>query len=236
MRFPSPRSNSVEDLRSAFQEMARIVESHVGKVTQATAVQQGSLLSAGSGGGGALPIVPGERGRSGDTGATSTIAIGSVTGGTGPSVVDVGTPYAAILDFVLPVGPTGVTGATGPSGSSAVTMVMLGNTFATNRAFRLVSGLAQPVYSTDAAMPDVDGIILESGVTGATVPAAMVVGSLYTTPLNLPAGSPLFLGQDGNPTATEPSSGAGDVWAVGTMRQDDSTHFIFTPTIPIKLA
>ena len=123
-------------------------------------------------------------------------------------------------------------GGTPPAPSITVT---LGDTFATNQAFKLVSGLAQPIYSTDSDPPYVDGLTLESGIASAVVVAAMLNGNRYMTPLALPAGTPLYLGQDGKPTATQPSLIAGDVWYVSTMRQDDSTHFMFAPTEPIKL-
>jgi len=118
---------------------------------------------------------------------------------------------------------------------STTTTVTLGDTFSTNQAFKLVAGLAQPIYSIDSPAPYVDGITLESGIASAIIAAAMADGTRYTTPLALPAGSPLYLGQDGKPTATQPSLGAGDVWYISTMRQDDSTHFMFSPTEPIRL-
>lgn len=124
----------------------------------------------------------------------------------------------------------------GGGGWSPVLSVTLGATFATNQAFKLVGGVALPVTSLDASQPNVDGVTLESGVATNVVPCAMISQNLYTTPLALPPGSPLFLGQDGKPTATEPLSSAGDVWSVSMLRQDDSTHFIFAPTTPIKLA
>ena len=117
-----------------------------------------------------------------------------------------------------------------------ITNITLGATFATNQAFKLISGIAMPIYSTDNDMPTVDGITLESGINGAIVPVAMVAGGAYTTPLNLPAGRFLFLGQDGKPTATIPSVIAGDVWSIPTMEQVDSTHFILLARIPLQLA
>ena len=111
-----------------------------------------------------------------------------------------------------------------------------GNTFATNQPFKLLLDVAQHVTSLDGSYPYVDGITLESGTVGDTRPTAMVPGVIYTTPLALPAGTTLYLGQDGRLTATEPSSLAGDVWYLILVRVEDSTHFIFTPETPIKLA
>jgi hypothetical protein len=119
---------------------------------------------------------------------------------------------------------------------SNISSVTLGDTFATNQAFYLVSGVALPVTSVDITIPLVDGITLESGAPGVSVPAAMVHGERYETPLALPPGSPLFLGQTGSPASLEPSSALGDIWSVGLLHQDDSTHFVFCPTTPIKLA
>jgi hypothetical protein len=123
-----------------------------------------------------------------------------------------------------------------PPGSSVTSMVELGGTFATNQAFKLIAGLAQPVTSLDADRPSVDGIVLESGHLHNVVSAAMLAGNTYTTPLVLPSGTDLFLGQDGKPTATVPSIGAGDVWSVRTIRREDATHFLFVPTKCDKLA
>ena len=60
---------------------------------------------------------PGPIGLKGDTGTTSTISIGSVSISTSTAtVVNVGTQYAAIFDFVLKQGPQGAIGPTGPQG------------------------------------------------------------------------------------------------------------------------
>ena len=236
--FPVPPDNSVESLRIAFQQLAQSTEKHVGTVTSTTtsSVSGSAASSAGS------------AGVQGTKGTAATIEVGTVTTGlpgTSAAVSNSGTDYAAVFDFTIPqgfTGATGTTGATGPEGpmgpsGGSSPLVTLGATFATNQAFRLVSGIAQPIYSTDTDAPWVDGLVLESGITGTTsVAAAMVDGMLYPTPLALPTGSPLFLGQDGKPTATEPSSLAGDVWSVATVRQVDAMDFIFSPTIPIKLA
>ena len=66
--------------------------------------------------------IVGEKGEKGDKGDTSTISVGNVSEGTTPSVTNVGTPTAAIFDFVIPKGaqgpqgnPTIVNGKTGSS-------------------------------------------------------------------------------------------------------------------------
>lgn len=52
---------------------------------------------------------------------SGTITIGNVTSGSTPSVTNVGTNTAAILDFVLVPGATGATGAQGPQGVKGAT-------------------------------------------------------------------------------------------------------------------
>ncbi len=126
----------------------------------------------------------------------------------------------------------------GGSGWSPIISVTLGATFATNQAFKLVGGVALPVYSTDVSLPQVDGVILESGSAPEVVPAAMILNNAYTTPLALPGsdGSDLYLGQDGKLTATIPTIGAGDAWWVPVARRNTSLSLIFDPANPIKLA
>lgn len=138
----------------------------------------------------------------------------------------------------LGVAPLGVDGKVPEEflPTSTLATVTLGATFATNQAFRFVDGLAQPVTSLDANMPLIDGITLESGVASSSVPVAMVVGALYSTPLAIPDAPILFLGQDGRPTLTPPTSLAGDVWYVAVMRRFDSGHFVYAPSFPILLS
>jgi hypothetical protein len=161
--------------------------------------------------------------------------IGVKYGGTGSDLSLTGGP-GKVVTQTYPGAPLTVVDIGTIAGWSPEVPVVLNATFATNQAFRLVAGRAHPVTSLDVLQPDVDGITLESGVAGNTVTAAMISNNPYITPLSLPTGSPLFLGQDGKPTAVEPSSAAGDVWSVATMRQIDLHNFIFAPTTPIKLA
>ena len=61
-------------------------------------------------------------GYTGSTGTAATIAVGLVTVSTSTaSVTNVGTPYAAIFDFVLQRGPIGYTGSTGTQGLTGYT-------------------------------------------------------------------------------------------------------------------
>jgi hypothetical protein len=74
-------------------------------------------------------LIPGNTGSQGPTGATSTLAVGTVTSvansGTA-AVTNVGSSTAGTFDFVLrdgPTGPQGNTGPTGPQGSAATVTV-----------------------------------------------------------------------------------------------------------------
>ena len=58
----------------------------------------------------------GATGIKGETGATPSISIGSVTSGSTPSVTRTGTDENPVLNFVLQPGPTGATGQTGATG------------------------------------------------------------------------------------------------------------------------
>ena len=61
-------------------------------------------------------------GYTGSTGTAATVAVGLVTISTSTaSVTNVGTPYAAIFDFVLQRGPIGYTGSTGTQGLTGYT-------------------------------------------------------------------------------------------------------------------
>ena len=123
-------------------------------------------------------------------------------------------------------------------GGPVAVSVELGAAFATNQPYQIIAGLAQPILSTSASFPFVDGITLESGVATQVVPVANGETAIYTTPLALPGsdGDMLYLSQTGTLTATIPSSAAGDVWSVPLARRVSSTSFVYTPQIPIKLA
>lgn len=75
LKFPVPADNSLESLRVAFEQMAKIVASHVATKIQAAA--PGAAAAAGGGGGLALGSgTAGGQGQKGETGAT---------GATGPA-------------------------------------------------------------------------------------------------------------------------------------------------------
>jgi hypothetical protein len=126
---------------------------------------------------------------------------------------------------------------TSGGGPTTIT-VELGATFATNQPYQIVSGIAQPVTSTSASFPFVDGITLESGASTQIVPVANGETAIYPTLLALPGsdGAMLYLSQTGVLTATVPSSAAGDVWAAPLVRRVTSTTFVYAPQTPIKLA
>lgn len=71
-------------------------------------------------------VVNNSRGRKGDPGGTSTVSVGTVsTGAPGSSatVVNVGTPSAATLNFSIPRGNPGLNGSNGTNGSAATVAV-----------------------------------------------------------------------------------------------------------------
>lgn len=119
-----------------------------------------------------------------------------------------------------------------------VAPVTYGEDFAANECFRIQDGTARKVRSTDAVAPWVDGIILQSGSSGATYPAATLVQQVYTSLLQLPAAPNrvLFLGQDGKLTATVPTKAAGDVWLTRAARRNGDTSFTLAPSTPCRLA
>ena len=90
---PSPPDNSVQSIRTAFQQLAQAVEGHVTVKTQQVFNAAVSSASAGASVG-----VQGVQGKQGDTGPTGPIG---PTGATGPIGL---------------TGATGATGSTGPAG------------------------------------------------------------------------------------------------------------------------
>ena len=162
----------------------------------------------------------------------ATITVGTITtlpAGSPATVTNSGTSAAAIFDFGIPQGIPGTSG---------VDTVVLGDTFATNQPFQIISGVAQKINSLSASFPYVDGITLESGVVTNVVNVADGSTIIYTTPLALPGsdGDTLYLGQTGLLTNTVPSSGAGDVWFVPLARRVTSITFVYDPQTPIELA
>jgi hypothetical protein len=122
----------------------------------------------------------------------------------------------------------------GTSGSS----VTYGEDFAANECFRIQDGVARKVLSTDGLAPWVDGVTLQSGSSGSSYPAALIVQQSYTSLLTLPAAPNrvLFLGQNGKLTPTPPTRAAGDAWLVRVARRAGDTQFIFAPGTPCRLA
>jgi len=155
-------------------------------------------------------------------------------GGSGADLSATGGPGMVVKQSTV-----GEAFSVGPVESSEIiTPVTLGDTFATNQPFTIVSGLAQHATAVDSSLPQIDGVTLESGVSGARVPAAMNMNQLYQTPLTLPGsdGDDLFLGKDGTITTTLPTYGAGYFWLVPLMRRVSSISFVFNPESPTQLA
>jgi hypothetical protein len=91
---------------------------------------------------------------------------------------------------------------------------------------------------TGLSTPRVDGILLQGGNAGDTVPMACINGYTYNNPaLSLGfIGDTLYLGQNGLPTPTPPSFVAGDLWYEIIARRVNDKTFIFTPFNPIALS
>lgn len=70
-----------------------------------------------------INITQGEPGSPGINGTNATVAIGTVSSGSPTSVTNVGTPSAAILDFVIEPGADGLNGSNGADGDSATITV-----------------------------------------------------------------------------------------------------------------
>lgn len=117
-------------------------------------------------------------------------------------------------------------------------VVVLGDTFATNQPYSLVAGSAQKITSLDASCPLIDGITLESGILGNTVPVLNYQTAEATTPLSPPGsnGAVLYLSQTGTLTDVIPTAAAGDVWFAPVARRITGTTIIYSPQIPIKIS
>jgi hypothetical protein len=107
----------------------------------------------------------GDKGQKGDAGDAATIAINSSTqtknAGTSATVINTGTPSAAVFQFAIPRGDTGATGATGPQGATGAIgpQGVQGETGAT--------GATGPQGATGATGPQgPQGIQGDTGATG----------------------------------------------------------------------
>ena len=85
--------------------------------------------------------------------------------------------------------------------------------------------------------PSVDCIILEDGVEGQSVLAAITHGKLYSTPteIDYTTSDTLYLGQDCKLTTNPPSLDNGDNWLIEVGTLVNHNAFIFYPKVPVDL-
>lgn len=188
-KFPSPPDNSIESIRAAFQQMAKMIPDS-GSITTTAKATTGGGAGSSSGSAGAQgprgeigPIGPtGPTGATGGTGPAGGTGATGVSGSTGPT----GATGASITG---PTGATGATGAsvTGPTGSTGST----GPTGATGS-----TGSAGPTGSTGAT-----GATGATGVTGPTG-ATGSTGSTGSTGATGPTGATGATGGVTNPMTT----------------------------------
>ena len=85
--------------------------------------------------------------------------------------------------------------------------------------------------------PWVDGVVLEGGIQGQFVKAAIIKGNKYFTGegLTLPFGKDLYLGLNGKLVAEPPTKLQGANWQVIVCRYIDPHNFVFDPQVPVDL-
>ena len=103
----------------------------------------------------------GADGQDGAPGAAATIEVGEVTSGSTAQVSNSGTPNAAVLDFVLPVGPKGEAGADGADGEQGPP-----GTSATIQIGSVTSGDVAQVTNSGSDSAAVFNFVLPKGEKG----------------------------------------------------------------------
>ncbi len=105
-----------------FDSKESIVTSHEPRL-EIVLVGSGPQGPPGTPGAPGLPGQPGQTGQPGTPGAAATVQVQSTTtvpAGTPASVLNGGTPNAAVLNFLIPQGPSGFQGAQGPQGPAGI--------------------------------------------------------------------------------------------------------------------
>lgn len=104
----------------------------------------------------------------------------------------------------------------------------------------IVDQTAIPINSKDVLdlptrdLPYVDCVILEEGLAGQRVLAAVMHGKVYPLTISVVSATDnLYLGQDSLFTTTKPSKANGDKYQVCIGRLVNQNEFIFDPQIPI---
>ena len=128
-----------------------------------------------------------------------------------------------------------------PVTSTVIEYVTLFQDTEVNTCCALIDYTAIPVVSTEPPIltyrkePFVDCIILEAGLTGQRVQAAITHGKNYITPVAIVpiTDDILYLGQDGKLTVVQPSLVNGDRYSVVIGRLVNFNEFIFDPATPV---
>lgn len=98
-------------------------------------------------------------------------------------------------------------------------------------------GKAYTIKSTDAILPYIDGLTIESGVENQEVKVARNKGQRVTLQTSFTTSSTYYLGQDGKITKVVPSKANGDNFFLVVGRSiGNSNFFIYDPGTPVKLA
>lgn len=160
--------------------------------------------------------------------------IGVGFGGTGADLSETGGPNMVVAQLT----PGGAFSVVPISSVGTASTVTLGETFATNQPYKLVSGVARKITSLDPDFPYIDGLTLGSGHAGDVVRNLNSQTSTAHTPLPPPGvnDSTLYLDRNGRLTAIKPTIEAGHIWFVPIARRISSSIILYTPEIPIRLA
>ncbi len=120
----------------------------------------------------------GPQGNTGSTGATPTVAVGTVSSGRTAQVIANNTDTGVSLDFVVPIGATGATGTQGPqgnTGSTGATPTVEVGTVSSGRTAQVIANNTDTGVSLDFVVPigatgatGAQGAKGETGATGAT--------------------------------------------------------------------
>lgn len=138
----------------------------------------------------------------GPAGQAATVAVGAVGSGETPSVVNVGTPNAAVLDFTLQQGPTGAMGVGVPAGGAALQVVRKDATNTTTEwatADKTMVGLGNVDNTSDMNKPVSTA---QATAIAQSDTLADFTKFLVDTPTTYPEGISVVLGRtaDGWPT------------------------------------
>ena len=120
--------------------------------------------------------------------------------------------------------------------NNVLTTVILGEPMPANTCYKLISGKAFIVRSTDMTVPIIDGITLEAGSLSSTVTSGRQIGGNYAVVNTYTNSGPLYLSQNGQLTPTPPSFDTGDNFLMVVARsQAESNQIVFNPGMIVRL-